>query len=65
MRSSQRDAKRWKRRAATSVNPSQTPWQEIQRALVEQLSNGMVLKTGRQVPAHRPDEGHAAATTTS
>ncbi|MGZ3287877.1 MAG: IlvD/Edd family dehydratase, partial [Xanthobacteraceae bacterium] len=26
------------------VPPSQTPWQEIQRALVEQLADGMVLK---------------------
>ncbi|MGA7539110.1 MAG: dihydroxy-acid dehydratase, partial [Steroidobacteraceae bacterium] len=24
--------------------PSQTPWQEIQRAMVEQLADGMVLK---------------------
>jgi dihydroxy-acid dehydratase len=24
--------------------PSQTPWQEIQRALVDQLADGMVLK---------------------
>ena len=25
--------------------PSETPWQEIQRPLVEQLSDGMVLRT--------------------
>ena len=24
--------------------PSQTPWQEIQRGMVDELSNGMVLK---------------------
>ena len=24
--------------------PSQTPWQEIQRAMVDQLANGMVLE---------------------
>ena len=24
--------------------PSQTPWQEIQRGLTDQLGNGMVLK---------------------
>jgi dihydroxy-acid dehydratase len=26
------------------VPPSQTPWQEIQRGLVDELANGMVLK---------------------
>jgi dihydroxy-acid dehydratase len=26
------------------VPPSQTPWQEIQRSMVDQLSEGMVLK---------------------
>jgi dihydroxy-acid dehydratase len=39
-----------KRRAALQAEggfkapPSQTPWQEIQRSMVEQLSEGMVLK---------------------
>jgi dihydroxy-acid dehydratase len=39
-----------KRRARLAKNggyphpPSQTPWQEIQRALVDQLADGMVLK---------------------
>ena len=26
------------------IPPSQTPWQEIQRSMVDQLSGGMVLK---------------------
>ena len=26
------------------IPPSQTPWQEIQRSMVDQLSDGMVLK---------------------
>jgi dihydroxy-acid dehydratase len=29
---------------APDVPPSQTPWQEIQRAMVDQLADGMVLK---------------------
>ena len=39
-----------RRRAALAKNggyhypPSQTPWQEIQRAIVDQLADGMVLK---------------------
>jgi len=39
-----------RRQAALAKNggyhypPSQTPWQEIQRAMVDQLANGMVLK---------------------
>jgi dihydroxy-acid dehydratase len=33
------------------VPPSQTPWQEIQRALVDQLADGMVLKSA--VKYHR------------
>jgi dihydroxy-acid dehydratase len=28
----------------TSIPPSQTPWQEIQRGIVDQLGDGMVLK---------------------
>ena len=31
-------------RAATSIPKSQTPWQEIQRGMVDQLADGMVLK---------------------
>ena len=30
--------------AATTIPASQTPWQEIQRGMVDQLSDGMVLK---------------------
>jgi dihydroxy-acid dehydratase len=32
------------RRGGYHYPPSQTPWQEIQRAIVDQLANGMVLK---------------------
>jgi dihydroxy-acid dehydratase len=32
------------KRGGYGVPPSQTPWQEIQRALVDQLADGMVLK---------------------
>ena len=39
---------------------SQTPWQEIQRGMVGQLDEGMVLKPAVEVPAHRPDQGIAA-----
>ena len=37
-------ARRWRRPAATSIRRSQTPWQEIQRGMVDQLADGMVLK---------------------
>ena len=30
--------------AATNIRRSQTPWQEIQRGMVDQLADGMVLK---------------------
>ena len=33
-----------KRAAAIRIPTSQTPWQEIQRAMVDQLADGMVLK---------------------
>ena len=29
---------------AIDILPSQTPWQEIQRGIVDQLADGMVLK---------------------
>ena len=32
------------RRGGFDIPPSQTPWQEIQRGMVDQLSDGMVLK---------------------
>ena len=32
------------RRGGFEIPPSQTPWQEIQRGMVDQLSDGMVLK---------------------
>ena len=44
------DAELAKRRAALDKNggyrypPSQTPWQEIERGIMDQLGNGMVLK---------------------
>ena len=37
-------ATRSRRPAASRYPESQTPWQEIQRGLVDELSNGMVLK---------------------
>jgi dihydroxy-acid dehydratase len=33
-----------KRRGGYRIPPHQTPWQEIQRSMVDELSNGMVLK---------------------
>ena len=30
--------------AATTIPKHQTPWQEIQRGMVDQLAEGMVLK---------------------
>jgi dihydroxy-acid dehydratase len=39
------------KRGGYGVPPSQTPWQEIQRALVDQLADGMVLKSA--VKYHR------------
>ena len=32
------------RRGGFKYAPSQTPWQEIQRGMVDQLADGMVLK---------------------
>ena len=37
-------ARRWRSTAAIIIPPSQTPWQEIQRGMVDQLADGMVLK---------------------
>ena len=37
-------APRCRATAATSIPGHQTPWQEIQRGMVDELSNGMVLK---------------------
>ena len=37
-------ARRCRSAAATSIPTSQTPWQEIQRGMVDQLADGMVLK---------------------
>ncbi len=39
---------------------SQTPWQEIQRGMVGQLDEGMVLKPAVELPADRPNQGIAA-----
>ena len=39
-----RAAPRWRKKAATTYPASQTPWQEIQRGMVDQLADGMVLK---------------------
>ena len=36
--------RRWRKPAATNIRRSQTPWQEIQRGMVDQLADGMVLK---------------------
>ena len=37
-------APRWSKRGGYQYPPSQTPWQEIQRGMVDQLADGMVLK---------------------
>ena len=34
----------FKAKGGYKAPPSQTPWQEIQRGIVDELSNGMVLK---------------------
>ena len=39
---------------------SQTPWQEMQRKVVDELSHGMVLKPAVQVSAHRQENGYPA-----
>ena len=39
---------------------SQTPWQEIQRGMVDQLSDGMVLKPGGEISEGRAALGRAA-----
>jgi len=55
------DAELARRRAALEakggypVPPSQTPWQEIQRGVVDELANGMVLK-----PAVKYQKIHAS-----
>ena len=55
-----------KRRAAFIGNggyhypESQTPWQEIQRGMVDQLADGMVLKPAVKYQRVRPDRRHAA-----
>ena len=49
-----------RRPAATSIRDNQTPWQEIQRGIVDQLGDRRGAEAGGQVPAHRPDQGHAA-----
>ena len=41
--------------AATPIRASQTPWQEIQRGIVDQLAEGMVLKPAVKYPARRAD----------
>ena len=37
-------APRWRSSGGYQYPPSQTPWQEIQRDMVDQLADGMVLK---------------------
>ena len=41
--------------AAIAYPASQTPWQEIQRGMVDQLEAGMVLNSGDKISAHRRD----------
>ena len=43
------------------VPPNQTPWQEIQRGMVTQLSDGMVLEPCGEVPRHRAESSVAPA----
>ena len=45
--------------AATNIRRSQTPWQEIQRGMVDQLADGMVLKPAVQYQRRRADIGAA------
>ena len=40
--------------------PSQTPWQQIQRATVGQLADGAILEGAEAFPAYRPDSRPAA-----
>ena len=44
------------------IRPSQTPWQEIQRAMVDQLAGGMVLvpavKYQRVAQTYVPRDNH-------
>ena len=61
-RAGARGARSWRRCLADGarlpyVPASQTPWQEIQRGIVDQLAEGMVLKPAvkYQDIAHGPD----------
>ena len=38
------DKKALEKKGGFKIPESQTPWQEIQRSMVDELSNGMVLK---------------------
>jgi dihydroxy-acid dehydratase len=58
-------AERWaalQHRGGYRMPPSQTPWQEIQRGLVEQLADGMVLRPAVKyqhvAQAHMPRDNH-------
>ena len=44
------------KRGGYSYPPSQTPWQEIQRGMVDQLADGMVLEAGREISSRRAKE---------
>ena len=36
--------KNWKRQGAIAIRPRRPPWQEIQRAYVGQMGEGMILE---------------------
>ena len=42
------------------IPESQTPWQEIQRGMVDELSRGMVLKPAVKYQRISTTQGHAA-----
>ena len=50
--------------AATTIPTSQTPWQEIQRGMVDQLVRRHGAEAGGEIPARRPDQAACRATTT-
>ena len=68
-RSWRRAGRRWRRRWPTAGLPyvpaSQTPWQEIQRGMVDQLDRGHGAQARRQVPGHRARPGLACRATTT
>ena len=46
--------------AAITIPKHQTPWQEIQRGMVDQFAEGMVLKPAVKYQRRRPDQRRPA-----